>query len=69
MGLRQIVGEFGDKKANGCPPWDSYRGLMLGCLIDLGKCHGVRTFSLGETWCWMFAKCVLVIMGAEAKEA
>ena len=66
IGLRQIVREFGYKRANGCPTWESYTGLILGCLIDLGKCHGVRTVSLGETWRLIFAKCVLAVTGAEA---
>ena len=35
MGLRQIVGEFGDWMANGQPPWAAYRALVFGRLIGL----------------------------------
>ena len=35
MGLRHIVGEFGDWMANDRPPWAAYRALMPGRLIGL----------------------------------
>ena len=63
LGLRQIVREFGDWMANGCPPWAAYRAPMLGRLIGLDKCSGVRPVSVGETWRWMLLKCVLVVTG------
>ena len=37
MGLRQIIREFRDKRANGCLTWEAYRALILGCLIDIDK--------------------------------
>ena len=67
MGLRQIVEELRKKRANGCPPWEAYRALMLGCLIGLDKCHGVRPVVVEETWCWVFAKCVLVVTGRRTR--
>ena len=50
------------------PPWMAYRELFWGSLIDLDKCPGVRTVGVGETWRPMLAKCVLAVMGEEAKE-
>ena len=67
-GLRKIVGEFGDWMANGRPPWSDYRVIMLVHLIGLYKCPGVHRVEVGETWRQMLMKCVLVEMGAEAKE-
>ena len=69
MGLWNIVGEFGDCMANGCPPWAVYRALMSGCLISLDKCPGVRPLGVGETWRQMLEKCLLVVPGAEANDA
>ena len=54
---------------NGCPPWVTYRALMSGRLIGLGKCPGVRPVGVGETWRQMLEKCVLVVTGADSKEA
>ena len=59
VGIRQIVGEFGEWMANGCPPWAAYRALMLGQLIVLYKCSGIRPVGVGDTWRRMLAKCVL----------
>ena len=42
---------------------------MLGRLFGLDKYPRVRAVSLGETWNRMLVKCVLVLTGAEAKEA
>ena len=42
---------------------------MLGRLIGLDKCPGVMPLGVGEIWRQMLAKCVLVVTGAEAKEA
>ena len=69
MGLRQIIGEFGDWMANGRPPWAAYRALLLGRLIGLNNFPGVRQAVMEETWCRMLAKCVLTVTAAEAKEA
>ena len=55
--------------ANGRPPWVTYRALMLGRLIGLNKCPGVWPVGVGETWRRLLAKCVLSVMGEEAKEA
>ena len=67
--IRPIVGEFGDWMSNVCPPWVDYRALMYGRLIVLDKCPGVRLVGVEETWRRMMAKRVLVVTGAEAKEA
>ena len=69
MGLRQIVGEFWNKKSNSCPTWEAYRELMLGFLIGLNKCHGVSPVVVGETWRQMSANIVLEVMVVEYKEA
>ena len=42
---------------------------MLGCLIGIDKCPGVRPVGVGYTWLRMLAKCMLVVTGVEAKEA
>ena len=55
--------------ANGCPPWAAYRELILGHLISLKKLPGFWTVVVGETWLWMLDKYILVVTGAEAKEA
>ena len=55
--------------ANGRPPWAAYRALMLGHLIGLYKCLGVRPVGVGENWQPMLEKCVLALTGAEAKKA
>ena len=69
MGLRQIVGEFGEWMANGRPPWAAYRALVLGRLIGLKKCPGLSPVGVGDTWRRMLAKCMLALTGVEAKEA
>ena len=68
-GIQKIVREFGDGVANGCPPWAAYRELILGHLISLKKLPGFWTVVVGETWLWMLDKYILVVTGAEAKEA
>ena len=42
---------------------------MLMCLIRLEKYPGVRPVRVEETWWWILTKCVLAVMGAEAKKA
>ena len=69
MGIRQIVGESGEWMTNGHPPWAVYRALMLGCLIGLDKCPGVRPVGVGGTWRWMLVNCMLAVAGVEANEA
>ena len=54
--------------SNGCPPWSKYRALMLGTLIGLDKCPGVKPVGVVENWWRIMAKCVLVVVGLEAKE-
>ena len=43
--------------------------LMSGRLIGLNKCPGFRTVGIGDTGRQLMAKCVLLVMGAEAKDA
>ena len=69
VGIRQIVKEFGDWTANGRPPWVAYMALMSGLLTDLNKCPRLRPVGVGDIWRRILAKCVLVVTGAEAKEA
>ena len=54
---------------NGYPPWAAYRSLMLGRLIGLDKFPGVMPVCVGETLRRMLEKCMLLVTGAEAKEA
>ena len=42
---------------------------MLVCLIRIEKYPGVRPVRVGETWRRMLKKCVLAVMGTEAKKA
>ena len=42
---------------------------MSGRLIGLENFPEVRPVGMGETWWKILEKCVLVVMGAEAKEA
>ena len=69
MVLVQFVGEFGYWMANGRPPWASYRALMSGRLIGIYKCPDFWPVVVVETWRCMLEKCMLAVMGAEAKEA
>ena len=48
LGLRKIVGGFGDWMAKGCPPWAAYRALMLGILIGLDTYPKVSSVGVGE---------------------
>ena len=41
---------------------------MANRLIALDKCPGVRPVGIGEIWRRIFAKCVIVFAGGEAKE-
>ena len=49
LGIRKTVGFLGYWMANGCPLWAAYRALVLGRLISLDKCPGVRIVVMGET--------------------
>ena len=69
LGLREIVREFGDWMDNGRPPWAANSALIPGRLIGINKCPGVRKVGMGYTWRRMLEKCVLVVTGADAKEA
>jgi hypothetical protein len=69
--LRSVVAKFVDWLSNGFPPWAAYRAFMGGrlCGIDKGPGGGVRPLCIGEIWRRLFAKCLLFLAGAEAKEA
>ena len=69
LGLWYIVEEFGDWMANSRPPWADYMALMLGHLIGINKCPGLRPVGVGETWYMMLAKCMMVVTVAEANES
>ena len=55
--------------AKGRPPWAAYKALMSGRLISLDTRHGIWPVGVGKTWRQILAKCVLLVMGVEAKEA
>jgi hypothetical protein len=67
--LREALADFTDWLSNGFPPWAIYRALMSGRLCALDKCPGVRPVGVGETWRRATAKILLLVAGAEAKEA
>ena len=67
--LRLIVGDFVDWLGNGQPPWAAYRDLMSGRMISRDKQPGIRPVRVGETWRIIMAKCLLRVMGPEAKAA
>lgn len=68
-GLREAVVEFTRWMANDTSPWVAIRALMANRLMTLNKCPGVRPVGIGEFWRRLFAKCVLKVVGTEAKEA
>ena len=45
------------------------QGTNSGRLIGLDKFPEVKSVGVGDTWCQMLDKCVLVLTRAEAKEA
>ena len=67
--LRQIVAEFGEWLSNGRSPSAAYQAMMSGRFIALDKSPGIRPVGIGETWCRLLAKCLLQVMGQEAKAA
>ena len=46
-----------------------HHGLIRGRFIALEKSPGIRPVGIGETWCRLLAKCLLRVMGQEAKAA
>jgi hypothetical protein len=69
LDLREALADFTEWLSNGFPPWARYRALMSGRLYALDKCPGVRPVGVGETWRRATAKILLLVAGAEAKEA
>ena len=67
--LRLIFGAFVEWLGNGRPPWATYRALMSGRLIALDKQPGIRSVGLGDTWGRLMEKCLLKVVGTEAKTA
>ena len=51
----------------GAPPWAAYRALMSGRMIALEKSPGIRPVGIGDTWRRLLAKCLLRVLGKEAK--
>ena len=62
-----IVGDFVEWLGNGRPPWAAYRALMRVRMIALDKQPGIRPVGVGETWRRMMVKCLLRVVGPEAK--
>ena len=56
---------FVDWPTNKNPPWAAYCAFISGRLIVLDKNTGVRPVSIGETWIFLFAKCVMKSTGPE----
>ena len=65
--LRLTVAYFTEWLGKGPPPWATYRALISGRLITLDKNPGIRLVRVGETWWRLMAKCVVRVMGQEAK--
>ena len=66
---RLIVGDFTEWMSNGRPPWAAYRAMIRGRMIAMDKKPGIRPVGLGDSWRQMMAKCLLQVMGQEAKAA
>ena len=54
---------------NGRPPWAAYRALVSGRLITLDKQPGISPVGVGETWSRIMKKCLMRMVGPEAKAA
>ena len=54
---------------NGRPPWAAYRALMSGRVIVLDKQPRLRPVGVGETWRRLMTRCLLWVVGLEAKAA
>ena len=67
--LRRIAGDFFEWLGNGRPPWTAYCAFMSGRLIALDKQPGIRPVGVGDTWRRLMAKCLLKVVGPEAKSA
>ena len=67
--LRQIVAEFREWLSNGRPQWAAYSAMIYSRLIALDKSPGIRPVGIGETWRHLLAKCVLQVMGQQAKSS
>ena len=55
--------------ANQKPLFSIYQSFISGRLITLDKLPFVRLVGFRETWCWLFAKCVLKVTRPEATHA
>ena len=67
--LQNIAREFENWMTNLCSPLAAYRELILGRLIGVDKCAGVRSAGVSDT-CWrLLVKCVVAVTGEEANEA
>jgi hypothetical protein len=69
MKLWEALADFTDRLSNRFAPWAGYQALMIGRLCALDKCAGVRPLGVGETWRRAMAKILLLVAGAEAKNA
>ena len=58
-----------DWMANQIPPWAAYQEFISVRLIALDKQLGVRLVGVGETWRWLFSKCVMKFTWPEATHA
>ena len=66
--LQVLAASFTGCLANKCPPWAAYQALMSGKLSDTNKHPYVRPVEVRETWRQIAEKCILVVVGPEAKE-
>ena len=67
--MRRIVADFMEWMSNLWTPWAAYRAMMSFRLIALDKQSGVRPVRVRGTWQRLMAKCLLWVMGQEAKSA
>ena len=53
------MADWTDCLANDSPPWSAYQDVMVGRLVALEKCHGVRPVRIGEVSRRFLAKLIV----------
>ena len=63
--LRRKLADFTTWLATSNPPWAVYRALMACRLVALDKQPGVRPLGIGEIYCHLMAKSLLLTIFSE----
>ena len=66
--LRYELAHWSDWLANSIPPWAAIRGLMACRLVALDKQPGVRPIGIGSIFRRLMAKCLIKVIGPQAKQ-